>query len=83
MVGLTVIDWKIHDGLCVFSVRAAGSAFHFGKAVRPQVGLSIGGIDLALADGALFGLQVSLGCQVSNVPGFGGPLTHGIHNSDR
>jgi hypothetical protein len=53
-----------------------------GEAVCPPVGLSIGGIGLALQDGALFGLQVSLRCQISNVPGFGAPLTHGFGNAD-
>ena len=72
----------MHDGSCVFSVRAAGAAFHFGKAVCPPVGLSIGGIGLAPQDGALFGLQVSMGCQISNVLGFGAPLTHGIGRVD-
>jgi hypothetical protein len=48
------------DRLCVFCVRMAGSAPHFGKAVCPAVGLSIGGIGLAPQAGAWFGLQVSL-----------------------
>ena len=70
------------DRLCVFCVRMAGSAPHFGKAVCPPVGLSIGGIGLALQAGALFGLQLSLRCQISNVLGFGAPMTHGIGNAD-
>jgi hypothetical protein len=36
-----------------------------------------------VADGALFGLQVSLRCQMSNVFGFGAPLTHRVDNADR
>jgi hypothetical protein len=54
-----VIDWKIHDGLCVFSVRAA--ARHFISQGRlPSSRLSIGGIGLAPQAGAWFGLQVSM-----------------------
>jgi hypothetical protein len=63
----------------VFSVRMAGSAPHFGEAVC----LALGGIGLALQDGASFGLQVSLRCQISNVPGIGAPLTHRFGNTDR
>jgi hypothetical protein len=68
--------------LCVLSVRAAGSAPHFGEALCPPVGLSIGSISLALQDGALFGLQASLHRQISNVIGFGAPLTHRVGNAD-
>jgi len=67
----------------VFSARMASSAPHFGKAVCLPLGLSIGGIGLALWDGALFGLQVSLRCQISNVLGVGAPLTHEIGRGDR
>lgn len=61
----------------------ARSASHFGEAVCPPLGLPIGGVDLAQQDGALFGLQVSLRCQISDVLGLGAPLTHGIGNADR
>jgi hypothetical protein len=61
----------------------ASAASHFGKAVCPPVGLSIGGIGATLKDSALIGLQVSLCCQISNVLGFGAPLTRGIGNADR
>jgi hypothetical protein len=44
----------------VFSARMAGSAPHFGRAVCPAVGLSIGAIGLAPQAGAWFGLHVSL-----------------------
>ena len=54
-----------------------------GKAVGPPVGLPIGGVGLAQQDGALFGLQVSLRCQISDVLGLGAPLTHGIGDADR
>ena len=66
----------------VFSARMASSAPHFGKAVCLPLGLSIGGIGLALRDGALFGLQVSLRCQISNVLRVGAPLTHGSGHAD-
>jgi hypothetical protein len=60
----------------------ASAASHFGKAVCPPVGLSIGGIGATLKDSALVGLQASLHRQISNVLGFGAPLTHRVGNAD-
>jgi hypothetical protein len=71
------------DRLCVFCVRMAGSAPHFGKTVCPAVGLSIGGIGATLKDSALIGCKCLWLCQISNVLGFGAPLTRGIGNADR
>jgi hypothetical protein len=83
MVGLTAGDWKMHRGSSMFSERMAAAAPHFGEANCPPIGLPIGGVGLALQDGTLFGQQVSLRCQVSDVLGVGTPLTHGICNADR
>ena len=61
----------------------AGSAPQCGTAVGPPIGLPIGGVGLAQQDGAVFGLQVSLRCQISNVLGVGAPLPHRLGNADR
>jgi hypothetical protein len=67
MGDLTADDSEMHDRSCAFNVRMAGSASHFGDAFCPLVGLPIGGIGLAQQERALFGPQVSLRCQFSNV----------------
>jgi len=73
----------MHGGSCVFSVRMAGSASLSGEAHCAPLGLSIGGVGLAQQDGALFGLQVPMRCQISDVLGVSAPSTHGIGNADR
>jgi hypothetical protein len=76
-------DWNVDGRSSVFGVRMAGSAPQCGKAVGPPIGLPIGGVGLAQQDGALFGVQVSLRCQISNVLGVGAPLPHRLGNADR
>jgi hypothetical protein len=71
-------DWNVDGRSSAFSVRMAGSAPQCGKAVGPP----IGGVGLAQQDWALFGLQVSLRCQLSKVLGVGAPLPHRLSDAD-